>query len=686
MAENHRTLKTLEQIVFRISVLTLVTANLACGRQSVEIRIDQIGFYPTYPKLAVVRNAGPAPFYLIDVATGDTVFRGTLSSQQQWSYSGESVSKADFTSYTIPGRYTLAVPGGTNSPAFEIRDRVHDSVAVGALKGFYYQRASTPLLAPYAGIWARAEGHPDTAVLIHTSAASPLRPANSIISCPGGWYDAGDYNEYIINSGISTYTILATYEHFPVYCDEMVTNIPESSNAIPDILDEALWNIRWMLTMQDPNDGGVYHKLTNKNFDGWVMPAAATMPRYVVMKSTGATLDFAAVMAQSARIFRAFSAALPGFADSCEIAALRAWSWARKNPSVFYVQPSDITTGAYGDGYLQDEFNWAAAELTVTTAQDSFLTVANPLNVSNASVPGWGDVNTLGLYTLAQHASSLGGLVDTSAAKSKILTLASSLVASKISSAYDVVMGFRSSDFVWGSNGVAANQGMALLCAYQISGDSTYVRAALSNLEYLLGRNGTGYCFVTGFGSHPPMSIHHRPSQADGIPAPDPGLLVGGPNPRREDGLTNYPSTMPALCYVDNYNSYASNEICINWNAPLVFLAVGIEALASPNGLPTGLSNHSERFTLPDEQVLLSCYPNPFNPTSNIEYTLPHSGRTVVTIYNALGQEVRQLFDGWMSMGTHSIRFDASGLASGVYICRVKAGSTVASIKMILSK
>jgi endoglucanase len=105
-------------------------------------------------------------------------------------------------------------------------------------------------------------------VLIHPSAASDKRPAESIISVPRGWYDAGDYNSYIVNSGITMGTLFSLYEDFPAHMKTVDLNIPESKNEIPDLLDEVLWNLRWMLTMQDPNDGGVYHKCTNAAFDG----------------------------------------------------------------------------------------------------------------------------------------------------------------------------------------------------------------------------------------------------------------------------------------------------------------------------------------------------------------------------------------------------------------------------------
>ncbi len=114
-----------------------------------------------------------------------------------------------------------------------------------------------------AGLWTRSAGHPDTAVQIHPSAATASRPAFSTIRSPGGWYDAGDYNKYVVNSGISTYTLLALYEHAAPFMSALTTQIPESGNTLPDVLDEALWNLRWMMSMQDPEDGGVYHKLTN---------------------------------------------------------------------------------------------------------------------------------------------------------------------------------------------------------------------------------------------------------------------------------------------------------------------------------------------------------------------------------------------------------------------------------------
>ena len=266
----------------------------AAQESASRIRLNQVGFYPRAPKEAVVVGADAGPFSVVRTAeqkaTRDTVHRGTLGATQPWGLSGETVRRADFSALRRPGTYALIVPGVGRSHAFQVDTAVHRSVAEAALKGYYFfQRASTSLPARYAGVWARAAGHPDDSV-----------PAGTVLAAPRGWYDAGDYNKYVVNSGISTYTLLALREHYPAFADDLETDIPERANGVPDVLDEALWNLRWMLAMQDPHDGGVYHKLTHASFQDFVLPEAVTAPRYVVQKSTTAALNFAAVMAQAA--------------------------------------------------------------------------------------------------------------------------------------------------------------------------------------------------------------------------------------------------------------------------------------------------------------------------------------------------------------------------------------------------
>ncbi len=563
----------------------------ACAQQlSTAIQLNQVGFYPNGPKMAVVEGTEAGKFFITSANLQDTVFMGELGKERQSRFSDKTTRLADFSAVHDTATFVIMVPGVGASNTFQIQPQPMLGVAKASIKAFYFQRMSMPITKAYGGKWARAAGHLDNQVLVHPSAASDKRPAGSTLSAPGGWYDAGDYNKYIVNSGITTGTLLSLYEDFPSFFDTLNLNIPESENQIPDLLDEILYNLRWMLTMQDPNDGGVYHKLTSARFDGMIMPAEATIPRYVVQKGTAATLDLAAVAAQASRIFRKFERQLPGLADSCLQAATHAWDWAKQHPALAYDQNAmneqfdpDVSTGAYGDRTFDDEWIWAASELYVTTKNDAYYQAVNLFPDQQMPLPSWAQVRLLGYYTLLRHGADLTAIAqkDVLALQTQLKAMADELIAGIDQQPYHTVMGKTEQDYIWGSNAVAANQGIALLQAYRLSKDKRYASAALDNLDYLLGRNATGYSFLTGYGHKTPMHPHHRLSEADGIDDPIPGLLSGGPNARapQQDHCTSYTATAADEVFTDDVCSYASNEIAINWNAPFAYLAVALEAL-----------------------------------------------------------------------------------------------------------
>jgi endoglucanase len=569
------------------ALLQGITQQLQAQAGDTAICLNQLGFYTKAPKIAVIRTvvAGNI-FYVTSAAAGDTVFTGQLSAAQHSANSSLVTRLADFSGLRKKGVYRLLVPGVGYSYPFAIDRMANHAVAVASLKGYYYQRSSTPLEATYAGAWSRPAGHPDTAVLVHPSAATRQRPAGTVIATPGGWYDAGDYNKYIVNCGITMGTLLSAYEDFPGWFDTLRTHIPETGNGVPDILNETVYNLRWMLTMQDPSDGGVYNKCTNAAFDGMVMPGVTKAPRYVVQKGTAAALDFAAVTAQAARVLQRFAQQLPGLRDSCLTAAQKAWSWALQHPDLAYDQermnkqfaPAPaISTGGYGDRSFSDEWFWAATELYLTTGQPLYQAAVLQHLQEPAVLPSWGNVYLLGYYSLLRYPDRLAR-DQRELVRKRVLALADSYLQGQQRNAFRTVMGGTVKDFNWGSNANAANQGILLVNAYRRTHRRAYLDGALSNLDYLLGRNATGYCFVTGLGSRSTLHPHHRPSVADGIAAPVPGLLAGGPNPGMQDH-SHYPFTEPETAYVDDDGAYASNEIAINWNAPLVYLANAVEAL-----------------------------------------------------------------------------------------------------------
>ncbi len=547
-----------------------------------EIKLDQLGYLPGSAKVAVVPNVDGAAFAIVKAGGDTVVMRGTLGPAAAYAPAAETVRLANFSELAAPGRYQLRVAGLPDSAPFTVGTDAYQALNAAAIKAYYLNRAGIALPEKNAGIFARKAGHPDTHILIHESAATAARPAGTVISSPKGWYDAGDYNKYIVNSGITTYTLLAAYEDFPAFYKAQNLNIPESGNGIPDILNEVLWNLEWMLTMQDPADGGVYHKLTDKAFDGMVMPDQATQQRYVVQKSTAAALDFAAVMATASRVLKPYDSQLHGMPARMLAASKAAWQWAQSHPAVYYRQPKDIRTGEYADDNVSDEFAWAAAELYISTGDDAYYK-AMRAPALKATVPSWSDVGGLAWMSLARHRKQLSPAADQALIAARIDGLAGDLAKVWKESAYGVTM--QTADYVWGSSAVALNQSMMLLQGYRLNGKPEYLQAAQSGLDYVLGRNAVGTSFVTGHGSKSALHPHHRPSVADGIAAPVPGFLVGGPQPGQQDKgdcRPPYPSAVPAKSWLDDACSYASNEIAINWNAPLVYVSGAIQAVTPP--------------------------------------------------------------------------------------------------------
>ncbi len=571
------------RLLITFFIALFATGSVSAQSKNNKPKLNQLGYYPEGVKLAITPDNNATKFHIRDFETGTVVFHGTLSSSVYYDHSDETVKTADFSDFNRPGKYVLYVDGSSKSYPFEIGNNVFDGLSNGLIKALYFNRASIALDAQYAGNWSRAAGHPDDNVLIHPSAATEKRPANSTISSPGGWYDAGDFNKYVVPISSSINHILFSYEQFSGYYTDRELTIPESGDNVPDVLDEALYALRWLLTMQDPDDGGVYNKLTTTNFQANVMPNVPTASRYVVQKGTAATLNFAAVMAQAARIYDPF---YPDFADSALAAAELAWAWAEAHPNLSYNQGTmnnnfdpDINTGAYGDSDFSDEWFWAGAELYITTQNDDYY----PDNGwNNLGVSGWGNVQALGVFSLVHHRKSLTaiGSADTAAVKSALITAFDWYINSGSNSGYRSPFGIQSWQFNWGSNGTAGNLGMGIFMAYQITGNQKYYNGALHILDYLLGRNPVGYSYVTGFGDQSPMNIHHRQSEADNVTAPVPGWVAGGPNPFNQSqdcGENAYSSNLPAASYLDDYCSYSTNEVTTYWNSPFIYLVAGLE-------------------------------------------------------------------------------------------------------------
>jgi endoglucanase len=570
--------KTLVKLVLFFHLIFLSIA-VACGGEtpSVNIKVDQVGYPSKAPKLAMV--SAPAKTFEVKRARDNaTVFQGKLSASATDANSGDTLRAADFSSLHQPGMYYLEVPGVGRSWTFSIGPDVFSRAFYLAMRAFYGQRCGTAVdLGPEFPGYTHAACHLKGS--FHASSGKK-GPHDNV----GGWHDAGDYGLYVVNSGISVGTLLWAWEIFDRKLSRINLNIPETGNGTPDLLNEVRWNLEWMLKMQD-DDGGVWHKQTSAHFPGFVMPEDDHLVSLVIgtgsapYKSTCATADLAAAAAIAARVYEPFD---KKFAAANLRAARQAWIWTERYPNVTFRNPPGISTGEYGDADCGDERLWAAAELWRTSGDpaynryflDNYVKYLPTLRRPDPE--SWRVVAPMGLwvYALANRPSADARAL--AEIRQGALAAGREIVDRTRRNPYRVSL--VAEDYVWGSNGQVGNYGVQLLVSNALSPDPAFVEIALENLHYLLGRNTFSLSWVTQVGANPYRHPHHRPSGAGKNPEPWPGLLSGGPNAARQDPVLRAlsPNLPPAKVYSDDQASYASNEICINWQAMLVFLLAGV--------------------------------------------------------------------------------------------------------------
>ncbi|MGE5614451.1 MAG: glycoside hydrolase family 9 protein [Bacillota bacterium] len=535
------------------------------GDAGPSININQAGYRTTDVKTAIFRDSGmDFRFDVIDVKTGDIVFTGTVSGAKKTESAGETVAYGDFTGVTKPGTYKIAAENSGESYEFVIADNVYRNIFADAVKMLFLQRCGSKLEEKHAGKFAHGSCHVHAATIYGSIVQKDVL---------GGWHDAGDYGRYVVPGAKAAADLMLAYEDYgEVFGDDL--GIPESGNGIPDVLDEARYELEWMLKMQDEKSGGVYHKVTGLRFEGMVMPDKVQDALYIMPVSNCATGDFAAVMAMAARIYKVFDAA---FADKCLAASKRALEYLERNENKGgFKNPAGVSTGEYGDTEDKDEYFWALCELYKTTGDSSWHEKLKAMDIDLAENGlGWQAVSMYGCYAYLTSGKADARLKSKIEKKFRVYLGA---VEKNINS--DGYFSSMGDVYPWGSNMTLANNGMILLMAGKILGNgSRYYELAKKQLDYLLGANPTSYCFVTGYGTQMPEDTHHRPSQALGTTMK--GMLVGGANsnpadPYARDVLKGRPA---AKCYVDNVQSYSCNETAIYWNSPLVYLLAGLQAV-----------------------------------------------------------------------------------------------------------
>ncbi len=602
--------------VLRSCVAIALAAGIAAGGAVAgepapsPIHADQVGFETGGTKtFVVVANPLSRPRWSLRDAAGATVMTGQAPPARVASDSGDVVTTIAIDRALAPGNYMLDVAAIGTKP-FAVFPRPFRSLFRDAMSFFYQQRAGIairPDFVPRPDL-ARPAGHPgETARCFEGVDTRGVRwpGCDRSVAIAGGWYDAGDRGKYVVNGAISVWTLLDAYERSAAgkgrdLMGDNVLRLPESGNGVPDLLDEARWEVEWMLRMQLPpatraavladsgrqtrwidGAGLVYHKVADTS---WAkMPLRVEDDRGVralYPPSTAATLDFAAVTAQAARIWRATD---PAFSDRCLIAAKRAFLAATEHPDLF-ADDRFTGSGAYGDRDLRDERFWAATELAITSGDQAALeAMTRSPYAASKPVPalGWNMVAGAATVSALEVPNHLPRAF-LSDQRRTLLASATRLIAEDAAQPYSIPAPPKAP--TWGSNGALLDNALLLGVAFDVSGDAAFRSASVDAIDWVLGRNPLDRSFVTGYGTRPMRHPHHRfwaNSLDPSFPEPPPGVLSGGPNSTiMTDPVARAMSKQcrPQLCWADDARAYTQNEVALNWNAPLVWVAAFLDS------------------------------------------------------------------------------------------------------------
>ncbi len=502
------------------------------------IRVDQLGYRPRDPKVALVAGAPPT-FAVRDATTRRVVFEGRAAPPAGLDpASGDRVATLDFGALRIPGTYVVTAPGVDASPPFAIAESVYTPALRAVLRVFAYHRCGAAIRD--GSPWARPACH------LADAREWPGGPTRDVT---GGWHDAGDYGKYVPAAGITLWHLAAVHER----------------EAGLGLLDELRWELDWLLRMQR-GDGAVHHKVAVVKWTANHAPHEDHDPRYLFAVSSTATANLAAAAARAARLYRGSD---PAYAGRLLAAAEAAWRWLGRNPAIVppggFTNPPGVEGGDYDDDDDRDERFWAATELWRATGEAGYraaalagLTRFTPFDYP----PSWKQVHNLAFMSLLESGSPLEPPAR-ARLQAALVERSGWLVDALQAGGYRVAL--TPQDYYWGSNGVVVERAVQLLAAHRATGRAAFRDAALDQIHYVFGRNALGKSFVTGFGADPVRRPTHQPSITHPGRLVLPGLLVGGPNAQAE----GVPGALPARAYRDDAELYGVNEPTIYWQAAL---------------------------------------------------------------------------------------------------------------------
>ena len=580
------------------------------------VRVNQVGYLPFGPKAATLVTDDVEPqVWTLKNAAGRIVSSGRTHPYGMVASAGLKVQEITFDRYTTSGTgYTLTVGDQTSYP-FAIGSDLYQKLRQQSKTFFYTNRSGIAIDNALEPGYGRKAGHigvapnqGDLAVPCQALGDDSQKLYDKPWTCngtrdvSGGWYDAGDQGKYVVNGGIAVAQLMMEYERTrtghaepSAYADGTLA-IPEAGNGVPDLLDEARWELTWMMKMQVPAGqqyaGMANHKVADADWTGLpLMPADDPQPRVLYRPSTAATLNLAAAAAQGSRLFATVD---PAFSAKLLTSATTAYAAAEKTPKL-YAPAADAAvdpnpgSGPYDDNDVSDEFYWAAAELYLTTGKARYENAVTSSTYSTGTVFSdggfdWGHVAALGRLDLASVPSKIR---NAAGIRHSVVNAADHYAAMQADEGFGQAYHPKDGNWAWGSNSAILNTMQVLGTAYDLTGKKKYADAVLSSMDYIMGRNALDRSYVTGYGTVYSENQHTRwyaNSLDSTLPHPPPGTVAGGPNSTTT--TTGDPVSAAMLqgcvsqfCYIDKIGSWSTNEITINWNAPLSWVSGFLSSL-----------------------------------------------------------------------------------------------------------
>jgi len=536
--------------------------------RSIAVHASHVGYRPDDPHkralLSIWLGTGGAyrydnhasmKFHLLDDATGESVCTGAVkplfgaaeneSFQQGRNHSKTDTYALDFSEFDTPGRYRVYVEGIGCSYPFDIaRDSWEQALRV-SLRGFLAQRSGLELSPPPLPYHRPRNMHPADGAKIFASKATvydgqgqdgvfgaiqkdEFRTDMTLSDAWGGYHDAADWDRRARGHLPATYQLIELFELFPDYYAALKLVLPENeaNNQIPDILDEAEWNLGLFRRMQEP-DGGVRGGIEStshprKGEASW--QESLMMAAFAPDANASYTFAFTA-----AKFSRALAGHDDDLANTYRDAAVRAFGWAETNhDTVMQHTASESERQKQYEKTLQAPRNLAAVELFWLTGDEKYHEVFK----QSTSLTGDGSIDydqRHAFFTYARLPDALADPELKSKARHAVLKAADDCIEFGKGNSFGVAMAVNLPSMGWvgylTKPGVGSN---AMPRAYYLTGDKKYLAGAIAATQFAIGVNPSNIALTTGLGPNPvkyPMFID---SKSTGRFDPPDGITVYG--------------------------------------------------------------------------------------------------------------------------------------------------------------